>query len=379
MEDETIQKDVSAEDQVTGSAAEAQAETASTPAGEAPLSRRERKMAEVNAKRIEEREQQRKKAALINDPDLTEEEYDAQQVAPEGTSDNTSQLESSGEDGDEGSFEAEEQPPVAEEQSADDRQSADAVPAGWERRDDGVLVKRLKVNGEERVLTSEEYDRLAQKVLSGDERLRRAAEQERVLQQREEELNRRSQQASQPPEVSDADVDAAFDGFLGAVYEGDQDVAKERLKAILQGRQSSTPNMDELVNQATTRVAQNLEEKRRQESQVQGWNKFQAEYPDIASTPEYLAAADVIVGRLASDNPDWMPEQVYLEAGRLASEKLNLGGRKPEKTDDKRMERKSQLKPVPRAGSATHKPATEPQVDMSPAAKIARMRTSRAL
>jgi len=298
MDDEAIREDAPVADQNVDPAPEQTAapeEFQESPQG--PINKREADMARLREKRKEEREAGRKAAALMNDPDLTEERLSD-----------------------------------AEEQSTDDLGSTqDAVPAGWDRRDDGVLVKRLKVNGEIRELTQEEYDRQLSKELAGDQKLRLAAEREQQLRQWEAELNDRQRQAQEQPPAKPAaapDLDEAFDGFVSAFYEGDADAARERFKAIIEGRQTS----------------------------------------------------DVVLKEVQTEHPDWDVGDLYMETGKRTRAKLALDKlkRPAPRADAERMERKANLKPVPRAGNAAAVQPAKPQIDMSPTAKIERMRQARA-
>lgn len=379
MDPEAIQQDAQAEDQNLDQGPEQTQETAvpEAPAQkEDPRSARERKMAEVAEKRIAEREEARKAAALMDNPDLTEEEFDAQQVAsPEGEATQEDVSSDALEDGDGP------ETPVAEDLGTDVPEKQDAVPAGWDRRDDGVLVKRLKVNGEIKELTQDEYDRQLSKELAGDQKLRIAAEMEQRLRQREEELARREQQFQQPPQQDAVpDIDSALDEFVGAIYEGDSDAAKAKMKAIIeQGRQSSTPNMDQLVSTAATQVQATIAEERRKQDQIDGWNAFESEYGDIAGSDRLMAYADVVLKEVQAEKPEASISELYMETGKRTREQLGLNKQPVPRADANRENRKANLKPVPKAGSTVDKPKPTPQVDMSAAAKIARMRQSRAL
>lgn len=390
MTDETIQEgteprtDVSESEQgaeARAQAAEAEAQQAADDAGESadppkpepndPASRRERKMAELAEKRREERERERKAAALMNDPDLTEDEYDARLKAiQEGDDD-------SGED--EG-----EDPPETDDKPAAEQKPKPVEPdeRGWYTRDDGQRVKRLVVNGRQVEMTEEQYDRQVQKALAGDERLRQAAERERQLALREQQLNQQSQQSRQQPPsgASSVDFDKALAEYHDALLEGDTDAARQKLGEVFQaGRQSSTPNIEDLVSTVATRVAHSQAQERYRESVLTAWDKFQTEYSDIADDDGLLAYADTQIKRLRAENPDGKPEDLFMEAGRLTRERLGLSKPQPQPSGDRagRMERKANLKPIPKASGARAPSKAEPKVDMSPQAKIARMRAGR--
>jgi hypothetical protein len=369
MTDETIQQDVSDAGQ-KGQAAET---TSSTAEGQAehrapltdPVSVRERKMADLAQKRIEERERERKAAALMNDPDLSEDEYDARikaAAAPDEDEDD----------------EADPKP----EPAAQKPKATEPDARGWRTRDDGVRIKTLKVNGQTVEMTEDEYDRQLQKEIAGDQKLRLAAEREQQLARREQEIARRMQEVSQPPKGAAQDVERALSEYHDALLDGDTDAAKAKLLDVINaGRQSSTPNIDDIVSQVATRVEHTQAAKRHKESVEEGWSTFKRDYSDIVADEGLLAYADTQVKRLRQEKPELSPAQVILEAGRITREKLGLGKVPAPPSADRadRMERKANLKPIQRASGARAPSAEKPKVDMSPAAKIARLRAGRAV
>lgn len=398
MTDETIQKDVSAEAKAEN------AETAQPSQGaeqeddkpvvgfDQPANRRERKMAEIAEKAKEQRESDRKKMALINDPDLTEEAYDSRRAAQEEADRAASGAadDESGEDGDEQEVRAEEREEGEQEQEREEQPRH--IPAGFVDRGDGTPVKRLKVNGRTVELTVEEYDRQLSKDLAGDQKLRLAAERERQLQERMNALEERERRAKEkPPEAPGAnseEIDRLSAEYHDAVYAGDADAAKAKLQELLRaGRQSSTPNMDDFIAEASTRIKQEAEAERHRASVQDGWQTLQREFPEVAASRRHLAYADEVVKEIVNDpeNAGLSPREIILKAAEETARAFNL---RPQEKDQgasstdavrEREARKAQLKPIPSAGNRTKPSDKKPQVDMSSAAKIARMRQSRAL
>jgi len=259
---------------------------------------------------------------------------------------------------------------------------------GWHTRDDGTRVRRLKVNGEIRELTEAEYDRAVGKELAGDHKLELANRMQQQLYEREQRLARRESMLRQPPPDpgADADLAKALDEYHQAVYEGDADAARERLMRVMQaGRGSSTPNLDALADEAADLAAERMTARTRQQSMKDGWAQFQEKFSDIASNPARLAYADVHLKEVRANHPDWEPAKQILEAGKRTAEELGLG--QPAGRDqvsggtgrDERMERKRNLKPLPKPGGASSARQERPRIDMSPAAKIARLRAGRAI
>lgn len=347
---------------------------------EGPLSRRDQRMAEIAEKAKTEREAGRRAAALMNDPELTEEEYDAEIAARD----------SQGDAGEPESPKPDDAAVTADQEGQKASQAeAPATPTGWRTREDGVRVKTLKVNGEPVEITETDYDRYIQKDIAGDQKLRLASEMERKLREREQNLQRLESQLKTPPAqpgASDESVKKLAAEYHNALLDGDTDAADAKLLEMMQaGRQSSTPNIDEIASRVATQVERTQQQREQVSSMEEGWTKFKTDYPEIVGHDGRLAYADSIVKRLRVEKPNLKPGEVILEAGRIAAEELGI--KKPEaappvvtqpgSTRDERMERKSKIRPLPQASGARHERKEAPQMDMSPSAKIARLRQSR--
>lgn len=347
-----------------------------------PVTRREQKMAELAGQRREEVERERKAAALMNNPDLTAEQYDAeherQQSPPEGVSAGQEAVAPSGER--EVAAVASAPPPVNT--------------AGWQTRADGVRVKTLMVNGQPREVTEEQYDRLAQKELAGDQKLRLAAEFERKLAERHRQLEAREQQLNQrtvqPPVqgVANDELEKMVVQHSELLLEGDTDAANALMvKIISAGRgNATTPSLDEIAEQAATRVERRQAHNAHSQSVQSGWIEFQQSYADVLADEDAIAFADIQIKRIESRNPGMAPRDVILEAGRITRERLKLGGGTQQALQTsgtgkevraEREERKANLRPIPKGNSTRNVPVKAPAVDYSPAAKIERMRTGR--
>lgn len=363
MINETIDTDVSAEDQVEGQQPVVTPEAPA--AAESQLSRRDQKMKDIAEKRKAERDAGTKAAALMADPELSDDEYDAKLAArnePDSQhAESTEQEEATpAENGEAG------HPPAAEEHSS--------------------KTRKLKVNGQLVELSEADYERHLSKDLAGDQKLRQAAEAERSIRQREQDLERREAALRQPPKPpgSDApDVDAAIDGYVEAIYSGDADAAKQKLKlALAAGRQTSTPNIEELVKQAVTRDQQSRDIQRRNENAQEGWQAFSSEYAEIATDDVKIAAADVHLKKVLAENPELSPKDAILEAGKrtraMFSPPRDVSNPTAKHTDASRIDRKAQLTRVPKSGTPAAR-AEAPQIDMSTKAKIQRARAARAV
>ena len=384
MNDETIQSDVS--DQAALDAADSEALSEVEQGLEAasdPISKREAKMAALGEARRAEQEEGRKAAALINNPDLSEEDYDdaQQESSPLEAAAGNEDIDPTSLAGD----------PEAEGAKAD---ATPATPqSGWRENAAGDRVKTLMVNGEAREFTEAQYDRMLQKDLAGDQKLRLAAENESRLAERARELEARELRLAEagkqpPPGVASEQLEQKIAQHTELLLEGDTDAANKMMAEIISlGRDSSTPNIDDLANQVATRVAANAEQKNHNESVQAGWETFQSDYKDVMADPDALAFADIQVKNIRAAEPELSPKDVILKAGQITREKLHLSGgdyaqeagKTPDELKAARMERKSKLKPMPKVGGKPRPASVEPEVDNSAEGKIARMRQARAL
>ena len=374
MTDETIQQDVPA-------ATEAQ--TDATAAIEAPrveeavnhAGRREQRMAAVAEKRKAERDDGMKAAAQMANPELTDEEYDAQ-LASRNVPD---PIESEGDDqlGQKGANLDE-----VNGRGQDENGEAGDSPAAEEQ----PKTRKLKVNGQILEMTEEEYERQLSKDLAGDLKLREAALRDQQLRDREAELQRREQALIEKPPAPGAnspDVRAAVKQTVEAIYAGEADAAEEKLMELLEsGRQTSTPNLEDLINQTATRTVDVIAQQRRNESAQRGWERFSTEFSDIVQSAPMTAAADVFLKEVLTEAPEMSPEDAIVEAGNRTRKLYQQQGAapaapQPSQTDAERIQRKANLTRVPQSNVPAEKREV-PAIDMSAAAKIARMRGSRA-
>jgi len=402
MGDETIRTDVSEaskgpqDDQTTdttnqGGEQGGEQQEAPKPVLNDPVSRRERRMAELSESARQERERNRKSAALMNDPDITEEEYDAKLEAIRTDSAAVKDSErqaleehehKGGDDDDPAAAQGHKASAQGEEGQGEQAQRPSPRP-GWDLNDQGQLVKKLKVNGRVVELTEKQYDEQLAKDLAGDEKLRRANEKERQLEQELERRDRGLREQHQPPSGADDEAfEAALSEYHEAVYAGDTDKAKEKLREIARaGRQSSTPNIDDLRSSISRQVRDDIEQEQQEKDVQKGWSAFQEEYSEIASHEKRLAYADIHLKEVQAEHPEYSPADMFMEAGRRTAEELGLAKKKTagDDTARERLNRKQHLSSVPRSNSARAPVEERPKVDNSPEGKIARMRAARAV
>ncbi|RLA45199.1 MAG: hypothetical protein DRH08_14450 [Deltaproteobacteria bacterium] len=383
MTEETIVKDVSDADNLIEGEESEQPEVTIP---DNPISRREAKMKDLHEKRVEERESDRRSAALINNPDLTEEEYDEQNESLSGNE----ATEPAGEGEQSPNLDNGDnlQPEAGKESSPEELPSATLN--GWHKNDAGLTVRQLSVNGRMVEVTEDQYERFAQKDMAGDEKLNRAAAVEKVLTQREKSILERErafeQKRNQPPQRgADADLDSMIDDFQEAITEGDLDVARDRMRDLIQsGRQEPTLSMDDVVAQATTRMERNAQQKAVADDISSGYEAFKEQYSDVFADRDALHKADYYIKKLEADNPGMSFSARALEAGRIARQEHGLSGGgenlptgNAEQLRAERGQRKAKLTPIPSSGQR-HKVKEKPKRDLSPQSTIARMRAGRA-
>jgi len=380
MTEETIVTDVSDDLPIEGDGSEVELEQK---APEGPLATREAKMAAIHEKRVEERETDRKAAALINNPDMTEEEFDDAQLSgnedddPAGEGEQLAQLT----DGDDA------QPSASAEPGPGDLPPA--ALNGWRENDAGVNVRQLSVNGRVVEVTQEQYERFAQKDMAGDEKINRAAAVDKVLTQRERVIVERERsladQEQLPVKGDGVDRSEMIKEYQEALFEGDSDAASEKLNQLLESGRSNEPTlrMDDVVAQATTRMERNAAQKATAEDVRLGFTSFQEQYSDVFADDDALAFADIQIKKLEKSNPELPFSARALKAGEITRARLGLSGGDKKPTDhggqlrNERQERKLKLTPIP-GTRRPHKPKEAPKVDLSTGANIARMRAGRA-
>lgn len=373
---DTIQSDVPAEE-----TKDSQVQGGEESVGHDPVSRREAAMRAVKEKRLEQREIDTKAAALINNPGLTEEDYETQRAAELDQEEENPGDEEHDSSGSEDGGQQENGDPSA---GAEDQEADELAPFGFKRNAEGQLVKEMKVAGRVIELTPEAYERHMSKDLAGDEKLRNVAEREAALEAERERLMENARKEEQPPaEDADSDLTEAVQTAVQAIYDGDQDAATETLVRVVQGRQQATPDLDQITEQVTTRVTTAIDTANRNKDAQEAWADFEEKYADIAQNDVLLAAANEILKQEYKENPDIAFADAIMNAG--AKTKKLFASASPEKPDDEppaptsadRQQAKGKLTRVP-SGNKRDKAEEMPQVDYSPQAAIDRMRAARA-
>ena len=234
---------------------------------------------------------------------------------------------------------------------------------------DGNWVTSVKVNGEEVEVPFDGLKTSHQKDAASQERFEQAANRERFLAQKEQELRAYAESLQAEGEkketlpesdetpVPDSDYKELVSQYHQALYEDDADKAAELLQTLTTGRTQATPNVEEAVNKALSQAyaRQQVEQAKQQQMAYEGSVKeavswFENEYPDVAGNPELRAIADNRTVTIMKEKPSLAPGHIIHAAAEYAREwaHLNLNGGKGVNA---RVERKIKMRPFSRVFS----------------------------
>jgi hypothetical protein len=146
----------------------------------------------------------------------------------------------------------------------------------------GKYKVRTKVNGKEEILTLDQVRAGFQKTAAADQYL---AESKALW----AEVRQAQQAAAATPQAAaptSAEPDAAADGFVEAMFQGDTEAAKAKIKELVQGRSNATP--DDLVRNITRAVKLDLVK----ESALR---KFESDHAVVMSDPMLKRVADTFL------------------------------------------------------------------------------------
>jgi hypothetical protein len=263
---------------------------------------------------------------------------------------------------------------------------------------DGVAMMKLKVKGEEIEMPLDKVQGIAQKNIYADVRLRNAAETEKGLQAREQQIaerERRAQESLTQPSRQDVggseeDVSVSAKTFIDTLFDGSREEAVEKAAQFLTRPTTSAVDQDalfakvsEVASAQVLRDIQQREDLTRQNnfnsSLQRGLANVEKEYPQLVQDDVLFDLVDRRTESISQANPDMTPEEVMGQAAAEIAERLNLPRTTARPPAEPRSARKANLKPVPRAAVSTRYQArAEPEVDMSQTAVLERMRQARA-
>jgi hypothetical protein len=268
---------------------------------------------------------------------------------------------------------------------------------GYYKNEAGVLVTKMKINGVEREVPASQVKAYLQKEIAGDQRLQQAAERERQLQKKEQEIAQRETQLKstlakpQPPTLGVEEAERQAKEFYQNFWHGSEEEAVKAIQNIMR-RDNATVDADQIAEQAAAKTMSKIEQQENQKRQQvlaasvdKGNELLKRDFPEVHADPRVFSLVNAEVDRLAmaqkSGDPalkEKLPEHLIVQAATHIREFLGRPLKKPGTPQDgSRADRKAGLKPVVRGRSIGSDPRKEPQIDTSPAAVVARMKGAR--
>lgn len=227
--------------------------------------------------------------------------------------------------------------------------------------DDDDTMVTLKVDGEEVLKTQSEVDEAGgivamQKSLSGDAKLKAAAEQKKLnekqardtqqiladnetLKKENERLRNSAPAVTDDVELTEAEKAEAKD-MTDKMFKGDAEALQSVMETMVKAKRAKPVNVPDAPPAPTTeevaaQVEFNLSKKR-------AIKMFESGNPDLNTTAERRIFINDITKRVAMENDDWSPEQIMAESITRARVALNLPA--PKSKEESLTERKKKKK-----------------------------------
>lgn len=234
-------------------------------------------------------------------------------------------------------------------------------------------VAKVKIDGEERIVTQDELVRSYQKNAAADKRLEEAT---RLMQ----EAQRIAEQAAaQPapvaqPETPPEDLKAKAKSVLSKLYEGDEESASTALADLLmttRGGDQPTPAPAIDIDQLTLQIQTKMEVDK-------AFETIQSDYPDLISDPDLEVLTAMKINRaVANGTPRAQAmltaaQEVYATVGKVATGRQ---AETPKPVNQMRADNKAKLDLVrPASGVAS---AKNVEAEENPSSVIAAMQQQR--
>lgn len=235
---------------------------------------------------------------------------------------------------DEGLDKKEEEPPPAIDPLA---QIGTQLEDGRLLLNDDALARiaiRQKVDGVEEVVPAAQVFRQYQKGAAADLRLAEATRLQREAQEALQEAQTKARAAVEEGRAKEeygaaqVDLEARGRELVAAMYSGDESKSGKMLSeyvsaavaAALAGRQSATPQVDELVQRAVTAAVPALRHQLSVEGALQ---KLQQDYPEIWADADHARATDFRIAELEASGKS-RPEAIAIASDQVA-QKFKLG------------------------------------------------------
>jgi hypothetical protein len=217
----------------------------------------------------------------------------------------------------------------------------------------------LKVNGREIFKPQSEVDAAGgiaalQKTISGDMKLKEAAEEKKQIQQREQNILRKEQElfkreqqmlakTSTPEE--DVDIKKQAEEMAEAFFLGDSKSLTSTFEKVL-AKQKPQPKQDVNTDDLTSKV---VSEAQARLDLIDARKQFSINFKDIDSDPIKRNYANEMSKRLLNEHPNWSPAQILTESGKRT--RAAIKANEPVKTE-------LQLKEERKAATVTRTPSS---------------------
>jgi hypothetical protein len=299
--------------------------------------------------------------------------------------------------------------PAATPEPAPDAKPGAAAASEGDDLDQFVVVKdgkrlfRTVVNGKEVLIPPKRAQEQLQKAEAAEVRMARAAEYERGLKVRENQILAREQAlttgqpAAKPATPSgspdegdrrgrDEEILRESRELVSSLFTGNEEQAAAKLAKVLttsRGIPTQAPvNPEEIARRAAAVVRQELSEEDMNKDIVTGYAKLGTDYPEVMTDSNLHRYADSLTTTIAEEHPEWKPSEVMLEAGKRTREWVE-SLKTPETTPQKppanpdRQARKGELVPLPRQTSVRRETPVQETTDDTPQSLFADIRRSR--
>lgn len=195
---------------------------------------------------------------------------------------------------------------------------------------EGQPYMLMKVGGEDKYVPADRALAHMQKHEAAEIRMDQATAFQRTLQTQSEQLQQgfaelqRQQteltQAPQPPAAGDpAEYLEEAQSFVTTAFTGSETDAAKQLASLLAKSRGApvVPAVDpnQIATQAASLAVGQMTADQRKRDEVNGYQQFARDYPDIMGDANLYNMADGMTDRIAGEHPDWLPSQVMQESG----------------------------------------------------------------
>jgi hypothetical protein len=250
--------------------------------------------------------------------------------------------------------------------------------------DDGSFVS-VTMDGTEEEVSVSDLKRRYQKGATADQRLEESTTRSRELDEREQKIADREKTLETKPEVKPDEEEPklsredAKDQLVAALYDGEDDKAKEAIDALLPGESTAEPT--EPVDTATLKEEVKSEIKAETEMDA-AVTAFQTDYADIVKDPQLSNQADYFLELIMKEKSIGVAEALPLAGERTQEWIKELKGEtEPEAQPTEREKKKLRKAAVDNLQSSGDKAKTTKVEDkpLTPSQTIAEMKKARGL